>query len=1165
MIGPAKILIPLLVCLLGGFTPTADRVQAATVPLVINELMAANGGFNRDAQGESGDWVEIYNAGSQAIDMGGMYLTDDLAVPKKWKVPTNAAQLTKVVAKGYLLIWLDGDTTDAGLHASFALDSAGDQIALFDTDGTTLIDAISFGGQRGNISYGRYPNEANAWFFLSVPTPGAANAAAFQDVVADTKFSRDRGFYEAPFDVTITCATPGATIFYTLDGSEPVPVSGRPLAGNVYRGPIRITATTCLRARAARDGWLSSNVDTQTYLFLSDVTTRTQAEVLARGYPNLWFGGYPADYEMDPQVYADPVYAGQMDDAMLAIPTLSLVTDKDNFFSQSKDAQTGGIYIYTGHSSTGGQDWERPVSVELFTPDGATQLQVDCGIKIQGGESRNPPKCPKHSLGLRFRSAYGLSRLQFPLFDGSPVETFDALQLRGFFNYAWTHWDPTQRQRADYIRDQWMHDSMVEMGNADGGRGLYVHLYINGIYWGLYLIQERPVASHYAAYQGGDPDKLDAINGGRLTGGTVQAWNELKSVVASKDWTRIQQAMDVDNFIDLSLLWLFVGNQDLKTDGNWRAAGGGPNRRPWRFYSWDGEQVLLEVNQNGTSPAADPTGMFNTLTSIEEFRIRFGDRVHKHLFNGGALTPQPNAARWTKRANEIDLAVIAESARWGDYRRDVDPYSSGPYYLYTRNAYWIPEKNRLLNDYFPRRTDIALNQFKSRGLYPSVVAPVFYIEGTYQHGGHAAARSTLSMQGATGAIWYTLDGTDPRVPATTPTAAPTANVLVAESAAKRVLVPTAAVSDAWRSDPAFNDATWQSGSGGVGFERSTGYETLFKIDVGAQMYAKAATCYIRIPFTVTASALQGLTSLMLKVRYDDGFVAYLDGVEVQRALFNGTPAWNSTASSTHSDVDAINLESFDISRNLSSLHAGTNLLAIHALNESTTSSDFLLSVELSASKGSTGVATPSGVSPSAIRYTSPIALVRSTPVKARALSSTTWSALNEAVYAVGPVAEGLRVSEIMYHPLDTGNPNDPNTEYIELTNIAGQSINLNMVRFTTGVNYTFPSFDLPAGGYCLLVKDIVAFEAKYGSKLPVVGQYTGSLDNGGERVELVDVADQMIQSFTYADNWFKSTDGQGSSLTVKAPKTSDASSLNDKNAWRPSTSIGGSPGVSDPE
>ena len=99
-------------------------------------------------------------------------------------------------------------------------------------------------------------------------------------------------------------------------------------------------------------------------------------------------------------------------------------------------------------------------------------------------------------------------------------------------------------------------------------------------------------------------------------------------------------------------------------------------------------------------------------------------------------------------------------------------------------------------------------------------------------------------------------------------------------------------------------------------------------------------------------------------------------------------------------------------------------------------------------------------------------------VKARVLSGTTWSALNEAVFAVGPVAQSLRISELMYHPLDTGNPNDPNTEYIELTNIANQSINLNLVRFTKGIDYTFPSFDLPAGGYCLVVKDLAAFQGQ---------------------------------------------------------------------------------------
>ena len=978
MMGPAKPLVFLLVCVLGDFLPATCRMQAATVPLAINELMAANGGFLLDPQGESDDWVEIHNAGTQAIDMAGMYLTDDPAAPRKWQIPANAPQLTRIAPKGYLLIWLEGDTADSGLHASFELDSGGERIALFDKDGTTPIDAVSFQSQRGNISYGRFPDGAGPWSFLTLPTPRAANAPAYQGVVADTKFSRDRGFYDAPFDVTITSATPGATIYYTLDGSDPAQPAGRLPAGGVYSGPIRIAKTTCLRARAAKSGWLSSDTDTQTYIFLSDVITRTQAEVVARGYPSKWFGDYLADYEMDPQVCKDPAYANLMDDALLAVPTLSLVTNKDNFFRATNNAQTGGIYIYTGHSSTGGQDWERPVSVELFTRDGSREFQVDGGIRIQGGESRNPPKCPKHSLGLRFRSRYGPGRLEFPLFDGGPVESFDSLQLRGFFNNAWTHWDAGQRLRTQYIRDQWMRDSLLDMGHADAGRGFYVHLYINGIYWGLYDLQERPVASHYAAYNGGEEDRIDAINGGRATGGTIQAWSELKSIVASRDWNRIQQAIDIDNFIDWTLLGLFAGNQDLKTDGNWRAAGGGPDRRPWRFYSWDGERVLENVNQTGVSPAPDPTGLLSSLESIEEFRIRFGDRVHKHLFNGGALTPERNAARWTRRANEIDLAVIAESARWGDYRRDVHPWSSGPYLLYTRNAHWIPERNRLLTDYFPRRTSIALNQFKTRGLYPSVGAPIFQVNGTAQHGGHVAFGASLSMQAARGVIWYTLDGTDPR--------------------------PSGAAT------------------------RSVG------------------------------------------------------------------------------EVKPISV---------------------------------------------------------VVRYAGPVTLAQSARVRTRALDGSTWSALNEAVFAVGPVAECLRVSEIMYHPLEAGNPNDPNTEFVELTNIGNQSINLNLVQFAKGVSYTFPSFELPPGGYCLIVKDVAAFEASYGVKLPVVGQYAGSLSNGGERVELVDAAGQIIQSFTYDDDWFGSTDGRGYSLTVKAPKASDANSLNEEGAWRPSTSVGGSPGSED--
>jgi hypothetical protein len=1128
--------------------------QGAVGPVLINEFMAANSSTMADPQGQFDDWVELYNTGDSLIDVAGMYLTDDPKSPTKWQIPAGMPNSTRIPAKGLLVIWLDGDTMDPGLHASFRLDAAGDQIALFDKDGLTLLDHVVFKKQRSDVSYGRSPSGADDWRYMMLATPGNFNSVPYEGLVADTKFSQDRGFYDGPFEVTITCKTPDAIIYYTLDGSEPGSATGRLPKGMIYTGPILISRTTCLRARAIKEGWLPSDVDTHTYLFLADAMTTKQAAVVARGYPDKWFGSYPADYEMDPEVYNDPTYSNLMADAMLAIPTLSLVTNKDHFFSQAKDAATGGIYIYTGHSSTGGQDWERPVSAELFTADGAREFHLDCGIRIQGGESRNPQKMPKHSFSLRFRGEYGSSRFEFPLFDGSPVDKFESLQLRGFFNNTWNHWAPDQRQRAQYIRDQWMHDSMLDMGHADGGCGFYVHLYINGIYWGLYDLQERPVSSHYAAYNGGDPDRIDAINGGRATSGTTQVWQETRSVVQGKNWARIQEMIDLDNFIDWTLLNLFAGNVDLKTDGNWRAAGGGPDKRPWRFYVWDGERVCENVNQNGNSPASDPTGFFTALSSIEEFRIRFGDRVHKHLFNGGALTAERNAQRYSMRVDEIGIAVIAESARWGDYRRDLHQYQSGPYDLYTRDKYWIPEKNRLLNDYFPRRTNIALSQFRSRGLYPSLDAPVFGVNGQYQHGGHADAGASLSMQAAGGAIWYTLDGSDPRVSGAV--AEPTnQGKLVAENAAKRVLIPTAAISDAWKGGQMFDDSSWISGSGGVGFERSTGFESLIGINVQSQMYSRNATCYVRIPFTTTLDNLVNLSVLTLNVRYDDGFIVYLNGTEIARKNFTGNPTWNSAANTQNPDDAAVLFEAFDVSSSLGSLKLGQNILAVHAMNQSTTSSDFLFSAEL-VSGASAGGPVPSGVSPTAVKYAGPVALSKTVQVKARVLSGSTWSALNETVFAVGPVAESLRINEIMYHPAG-----DPNAEYVELTNIGSQPINLAMVRFTKGIEFFFQDYELRAGGYCLVAKDISSFMARYGSTLPLVGQYTGSLDNAGERIELVDAAGAVIQSFEYQDDWFDLTDGWGFSLTVRDPRS--PSDPGERDAWRPSAKAGGSPGKDD--
>ncbi|MHC4555912.1 MAG: lamin tail domain-containing protein, partial [Planctomycetota bacterium] len=216
----------------------------AGIPLAINELMASNSSSIPDPQGEFDDWIEIYNFGTDAIDIGGMYLTDNLSVPNKWQIPGNSPAATTIPAGGYLLIWADNEIAEAGLHANFKLDAGGEEIALFYNDGITLIDSIIFPDQTVDISYGRFPDGDNNHRFFAVPSPKAQNNDAYSGEVSDTQFSHDRGFYDTPFSLTIAADTKGAAIYYTLDGSEPYKLGGRFPNGIVYTGPISISKTT---------------------------------------------------------------------------------------------------------------------------------------------------------------------------------------------------------------------------------------------------------------------------------------------------------------------------------------------------------------------------------------------------------------------------------------------------------------------------------------------------------------------------------------------------------------------------------------------------------------------------------------------------------------------------------------------------------------------------------------------------------------------------------------------------------------------------------------------------------------------------------------------------------------------------------------------------------
>lgn len=613
-------------------------------------------------------------------------------------------------------------------------------------------------------------NESGTSGYFAIPTPGAANSPTqIQGFVADTKFSHDRGYYTDPFNLTITTKTLNASIYFTTDGTPPSPSNG-----TLYTAPIPVSDTSTIRALATRENLQPTNVDTQTYLFVNDIVRQTRPAT----YPTTWAGA-AADYDMDPDIVNDPDYSDLFDEAFAALPSLSLVFDPDALFHPAT-----GIYQ---NPQSQGDAWERPLSAEFMVPDSSEPgFQINAGVRIQGGSSRNPDT-PKHSLSLRFRAEYGDSKLNYPLYKNSPngdtaVETFDLLQLRPEYNFGWMHRHWYQADYALYGRDQWTSDVFNSMArDRIGSHGRWVHLFLNGIYWGLYDLQERPDADHMANYLGGNGSDYDTVNSSVATNGDLVAFNTMMDLAYGTIQTQttldaIQQYLDLDAFADYMILNAYIGNRDW--DGhNWRAGRKREPGSPYLFFPWDSEfaashvgggvfnnppnffTTALSTNVTGNNGSRRPTGLQQRLATNPEYRLRYADRVRAHFFNGGPLTPEHSASLWTARSNSMTDAIVAESARWGDFRRDVSSgnWSPANFDLYTRDDHYLPTHDWLVGTYIPQRTDIVLAQLRARSLYPATDAPDFST-----HGGTIPRGLAINVS-APATILYTTDGSDPRL------------------------------------------------------------------------------------------------------------------------------------------------------------------------------------------------------------------------------------------------------------------------------------------------------------------------------------------------------------------------------------------------------------------
>ena len=1105
--------------------------------LTISEFAAVNDrGFSTVVEGEEvrSDWIEIHNASPEFQSLDGWYLTDDPDNLTLWAFPG-----VLIEPQGHLIVWASGIQAEdhpenwpyldelGYYHANFKLSGAGDYLALINPDLEVVHEYASheitedvwgYPPQREGVSYGLCSGQQ---MFLPLTTPELANLSECVSQCADPVVSHENGTFVNSFVLELSCPTPNAEIYYTLDGGDPVQASGRGVSSAKYTGPVLINGSAEVMVRAYEPNMLPSATINRSFVALSSEVASFSSN----------------------------------------LPIIIVDTGRQNVSGSLKLVKAAFI------------DTEA---------DGRANIAGPVDYVGRGG------------MRIRGSSSSGFAKKQFAL------ETWDTanedldVSILGFpADSDWILYGPSQ-----YDLPLISNSLAYELSNQAGRyavRTRFCEMYLNtndavvsaSDYIGLYVFMEKisrasdrvdveklePWDSTEPRISGGYVLSIDRAGDGSFSTSRgsnfvfvypkgedlTQAQNtwikgyfdEMEAALYGPDFTDPElgyaQYIDVNSFIDHHMLNMLPMNVDA-----FRLSGYMHKGREGKLELgpiWDFDRALNSTDSRDDRPdtwsgSGDGTDFLNyfwwsRFFQDPHFWMQYIDRwfeMRRTVFSEENLN-----ATIDSMVEEIAEAQVRNTQRWPQY---------GPRYG------GFDGEVQALKDWLRTRYTWIDSQF--------ILPPVLN-----QSPGQPASDLivTLDNPNKDGTIYYTLDGSDPWVRESASEPIPP-TLLVAESSPKQVLVPTGPVSDAWKGGDSFDDSMWEalrvrSGPAGVGYDLDPDYTPLIQLDLESQMYETNASCHVRIPFIVP-SDFDSAHDVILQLRYDDGFIAYINGVEVARSGLAGDAHWDSHADSERDDASAMTLESFDVSEFKDQFVDGLNILAIHGLNVSATDRDFVLLAQLEAKESS---GPPLG-SAESFEYTGPITLTQSTLITARVRQSphlySQWGGMARQVFVVGQVAETLRISELMYHPLDAGNPMDPNAEYIELTNIGDQAINLNQVQFTNGIDFIFPDVVLSPNDYVVVVKDMDAFASAYDTtNIVVVGTYTGSLSNSGERIELSDPDGQVMQSLQYKDKWYDLTDGLGFSLTVIDPADPLAIDGSDKDLWRPSVAPGGSPGWDD--
>ncbi|MDB4573149.1 CotH kinase family protein [bacterium] len=1121
---------------------------------VISEFMAANETGLQDGDGEFSDWIEIFNPTASSVDLSSYFLTEDSSDLTKWSfppLPLAPGERIIVFASG------KGAAGPAGeIHTNFKLSAGGEYLALVTASGSTLLQefAPTYPALDEDVSYGILRGDLSTSRVLGTPTPGQPNDASIPPPSAVTFSLNSRTFSET-LNLSLATETAGASIYYTTDGSTPSTKNGI-----LYSSAINLTSTSHLRAIAVREG-VAGPISGENFIRLAADLVNYESDLPLMIIDNFGAGTVPAKgwsgtgSGVQQVARQNAVWATFDRNETTGLASL---TDPPQMISRT------GIRGRGAFSSTWSQ---KPYSIEVWDENGEEKdvnvlgmpAHSDWVLYYPDTDRNKDPSMMFNTFMYELSNNMGRYAARIRWVEAFVNTNGGALSLadrRGV--YAIFEKVSRGEGRLEF-------DKLTEDG-TEGGWLLGLNR-MDSIPVGGYPAENgstRPQLFHTrgpnrvsqaSANSAGSGDDIprqsngylnfDNPSGYRITATqrtAIEDWFvEFEDVLYdNSQWldpiNGYRKYLDPKDFVE----YFMFNNLSRNGDGMlismfpWKGDDGKLRMGPAWDYNWSSYYV-----------GGGPTGTFRHRGDRLWYRRLFDDPDFEQLYVDRWFYHRDRAMSNTG----IESIVNEQAAEIGTTRAIRQGFSN--------EGSWNSELNTFKN-WLTTRADWYDGQFTPRPVYN-------------QNGGEVAGNFIVKFSPPPGTIYYTTDGSDPRRSGggISPSAIQfeggvTMTKVVAEGDAVRVTIPTATAPPSglgWTS-ALFNDTTWLTGTTGVGYDRVNTYDPHINLNLDTTMGRVNTSAYLRLEFDLANASSYDV--MRLKMKYDDGFVAYLNGALIASENAPATLVWDSGANGGHSDTEAVNFVTFDVNAHVGELVNGTNILAIHGLNDGIGSSDFLITPELEVGQST---------------VSNGLVLNESVLITARTRDGSDWSAPAEAYFLVDTIpasAENLVISEFHYRPADAsaielaaGFTDRDDFEFIELMNRGSQTINLNGVKFVDGVTFDFSTAEirsLDSGARVLIVKNLAAFEERYGNAFSskIAGEYSGNLSNDGELITLVDATGTNILSFTFNDQspWPEEPDGDSYTLVLINPMGPIIPEHGDPANWRASASSGGSPGGS---